>query len=120
MRSTAFSGMKLIKCHLARFETSSPSQECHIHRDSVDFACVNSDFKKKRFLPSTSKVWGKVIFSEACVSHSVHRDVCGRGDAWWGGSCVAGGMHPREMANEVGGMHPTGMHSCFKRFWFLK
>ena len=120
MRSTAFSGMKLIKCHLARFETSSPSRECHIHRDSVDFACVNSDFQKKKVFTIHKQSLGQSnIFRSVCQSF------CPQGCVWQGrcmvgGSCVAGGMHPREMANEVGGMHPTGMHSCFKRFWFLK
>ena len=32
--------------------------------------------------------------------------MCGRGDAWQG-ACMAG-----EMATEVGGVHPTGMHFC--------
>ena len=59
------------------------------------------------------KFWGKVIFSEACVSDS--------GPAWQGpvrGMCVAGGcMAGRacmvgETATEAGGTHPTGMHSC--------
>ena len=27
-------------------------------------------------------------------------------------TCVAGGVHAGEMATEVGGMHPIGMHSC--------
>ena len=31
-----------------------------------------------------------------------------------GGACVAGGMHAIETATEVGGTHPTGMHSCSK------
>ena len=67
---------------------------------------------------------GKVIFSQACVKNSVHREGCawqggvhGRGCAWWGacmagGACVArgGGMHGRGacMANGacmVGGVH---------------
>ena len=38
----------------------------------------------------------KVMFSQASVSHSVHRGacmtggVCGRGLAWWGGMCLRG------------------------------
>ena len=138
-----------------------------------------------KFLFTThNEVWGKVIFSEACVKNSVHRGVCmggcvgvcvrgcmvggcvagghawqGRGawqggmhggrhvwqGAWWGacmarGACVAGGhvwlgvwqgghawqggcachvcppwqiLRPRHTVNERGGMHPSGMHSCF-------
>ena len=27
---------------------------------------------KKNFLPQANEVWGKVMFSQACVSHSVH------------------------------------------------
>ena len=40
--------------------------------------------------------------------------VCGRR------ACIAGGMHgmegvhPGEMATEAGGMHPTGMHPCWR------
>ena len=49
--------------------------------------------------------WGKVIFSEACVTNSVHRGVCvagaacvARGHAWqWGvcgrGTCMVGRVH---------------------------
>ena len=46
------------------------------------------------------------------------RGLCGRGHAWQG-ACVVGGMHDRgacmagEMATAAGGIHPTGMHSCF-------
>ena len=29
-----------------------------------------------KFLPPTNEVWGKVIFSEACVKNSVHRGGC--------------------------------------------
>ena len=42
-----------------------------------------------------------------CMVGGVH----GEGHVWWGRGCVAG-----EMANAVGGMHPTGMHSCFHYF----
>ena len=54
------------------------------------------------------------------------------GHVWWWGACMAGGcmavghveglhgrgmhgkegMHAGEMATEVSGAHPTGMHSC--------
>ena len=27
-----------------------------------------------------------------------------------------GGMYAGEMATEVSGMHPTGMHSCYQEF----
>ena len=81
---------------------------------------------------------GKVMFSQVCIIPSVHRDGgCGEGGhawqrwhAWLGGmhsrgmhgrgpcmvgGCMAkggGGMHAGKTATEVGGMHPTGMHSC--------
>ena len=29
-------------------------------------------------LPPANEVWGKVMFSQACVSHSVHKSVVGR------------------------------------------
>ena len=29
-------------------------------------------YRSKVLLPPASEVWGKVIFSQACVSHSVH------------------------------------------------
>ena len=57
----------------------------------------------------TNEVWGKVIFSEACVSHSVHR-----GCAWWEivwvGGCVVG-------ACMMGGMDGGGVHNrgCMMR-----
>ena len=42
-------------------------------------------------LPPASKVWGKVIFSEACVKNSVHRGgVCCWGDAWSMGYATRG------------------------------
>ena len=60
------------------------------------------------------------------------RGVHGRGCAWWGGhvwqglgvhvwqmACMAGGVIAGEMATEVGGMYPTGMHSCFSKFQIL-
>ena len=58
------------------------------------------------------------VFTPVC--DSVH----GGWHAWQRrGACVAGGMHGKghmwqegvhagEMATEVGGTHPTGMHSC--------
>ena len=50
---------------------------------------------KSTFLPPAKEFWGKVIFSEAYVSHSVQREACvakgvhGRG-AYVSGACVAG------------------------------
>ena len=50
----------------------------------------------------------KVMFSQACVKISVH------------GGGVYPSMHwcrhptPQQMATAADGMHPTGIHSCFK------
>ena len=41
-------------------------------------------------LPPANEVWGKVIFSEACVKNSVHR---GRGSTWAG--TPRNQVHPR-------------------------
>ena len=49
------------------------------------------------FLPPANEVWGKVIFSVACVKNSVHN--AGR------------------YGQQASGMHPTGMQSC-RRFIF--
>ena len=49
------------------------------------------------FYRPQNKVWGKIIFSEACVSHSVHRGICvvGEGGMRGGarGACMVWGMH---------------------------
>ena len=66
---------------------------------------------------------GKVLFLHQSVSHSVHRGM----SAFGSGVCIPLGTHPNtplghthpghtppvEIANEAGGMHPTGMHSCY-------
>ena len=53
-----------------------------------------------RFLPPANEVWGKVIFSEACVNNSVHTGGC----AWLLGACmVAGGAC----------MVAWGVHGCW-------
>ena len=51
---------------------------------------------------------GDMCGREACVAgrHVWQGGMCGRGCAWQG-TCMAG-----EMVTAVGGMHPTGMHSC--------
>ena len=84
------------------------------------------------FLPPANEVWGKVIFSEACVKNSVH------GGSTWSGT--SGQVHPlgrytpkdqvhplgryppnrytlravhaARYRQEAGDTHPTGMHSC--------
>ena len=79
-----------------------------------------------------NEVWGKFIFSLACVISSVHGGgghawqgtcmttngacvagacmaggMCGGGYVWQGGACVAG-----KTATEAVSTQPTGMHSC--------
>ena len=45
----------------------------------------------------------------ACVAWGMHgRRACMAGVCAWQGTCIAG-----ETATVVGGMHPTGMHSCY-------
>ena len=77
-------------------------------------------------LPPAKKVWGKVIFSVACVKNSVH----GRGSASVHagippGAGIPQSKHPPPGADppnaehagrygqQAGGTHPTGMQSCF-------
>ena len=67
-------------------------------------------------LPTAYEVWLKVLFSQACVIHSVHREgvVCPGG----GGSPIfqKSNGRPRSPTREYDqctvGTHPTGMHSC--------
>ena len=42
-----------------------------------------------------------------CGRGGMHGDMHGKVHAWWGGGMCAG-----ETVTEVGGTHPTGMHSC--------
>ena len=44
-----------------------------------------------------------------CMAGGVH----GRGHVWHGGGVCGRGVCAEEMATEVGGTHPTGMHSCW-------
>ena len=80
----------------------------------------------KVLLLPANEVWGKVIFSQACVKNSVHRGVglvpriCSggvpgpRGGAWSGGVPGPGGclVETPPTATATGGTHPTGMHFC--------
>ena len=54
------------------------------------------------------------VWQGVCMAGAVHgRDVHGGG----GGHVWQGIMHARETATEVGGIHPTGMDSCFHFHW---
>ena len=89
--------------------------------------------KLKRLLPPANEVWGKVIFSQACVKNSVHGGEGGAIPACIAGgipACLAAGLQgwggvlpggllrgitpPPWTATAAGGTHPTGMHSCLK------
>ena len=61
------------------------------------------------FLPPANEVWGKVIFSVACVKNSVHR-----GGGFLGRYPPSGTVHAGRYGQQAGGTHPTGMHSCLK------
>ena len=54
---------------------------------------------------------GHVWYFIACMVGGM----CGRGHVGGGSVCMAGGhVWTGQMATTVGGMHPTGMHSCLK------
>ena len=91
---------------------------------------------KLPLLPPANEVWGKVIFSVACVKNSVH----GGGGSTWADTPPRAGTPPRQVhpqppsryitsptpgqvhppgavhagkyGQQAGGTHPTGMHSC--------
>ena len=90
-------------------------------------------FDHLQFLLSPAKeIWGKVIFSEACVENSVN----GGGQSTWAGTPLPSGTPPQGryplagtppgpatppwtryspeqcMLGDTGNKHPTGMHSC--------
>ena len=88
---------------------------------------TSTQFYITPFLPPANEVWGKVIFSEACVKNSVHSGGGGllpggaysgrlpaRGGAWWRPP-----PHPRT-ATAVGSTHPTGMHSCYRCLYWSR
>ena len=68
------------------------------------------------------------MFSQACVKNSVHRGegVSAKGGGWTvcpegclpgGFACGGVGQTPPTSTGygqQAGGMHPTGMHSCFE------
>ena len=64
---------------------------------------------KSTFLPPAKEFWGKVIFPEAYVSHSVQRDC-----AWQGEACVAKDVHGRGACVRacVAGGHAWQVHAC--------
>ena len=75
-------------------------------------------------LPPANEVWGKVICLQACVCHQgwggiCSWGVCSRGVHGPGGCMVPGGgaWWTPQTATAAGDMHPTGMDSCFDKFY---
>ena len=65
----------------------------------------------KDLFPPATKLEQGYIFTGIC--DSVNRGgAWSQGGAWSGG--VPGGEPPLKTATAVGGMHPTGMHSCLQ------
>ena len=54
----------------------------------------DSSFTIVQFIPPANQVWGKVIFSEACVKNSVHRGVWSGGVPTPVGGLLPGGSGP--------------------------
>ena len=81
-------------------------------------------------LPPANGVWDKVIFSKACVSHSVHREclcmiilpVWLPGPMFLHGVSVPGPMFLRgglppgglNLGGSAGATHPTRIHTCLE------
>ena len=63
------------------------------------------------FLPPANEIWGKVIFSVACVKNSVHGGG-GSASVHAGIPHPLGAVHAGRYGQQTGGMHPTGMQSC--------
>ena len=93
----------------------------HSRMDFPEGRCQREGNGANLLLPPANEVWGKVIFSEACVKNSVHRGehVCG-----CGGMCVVAGGHAWLLGGVLGcqgGMHGCwgvcvaagGMHGCW-------
>ena len=61
------------------------------------------------FLPPVNEVWGKVIFSQACVilfRGGLHSE---------GGRTIPPPSDTMGYGQRAGGTHPTGMHSCCEK-----
>ena len=58
--------------------------------------------------------WQRGVHGGMHVRGHVDGGACMAGDHVWQWECVARGMHVGETATEVGGTHPTGMHSCYQ------
>ena len=109
----------------------------HLSRQRLKFSLLHKDSiklsTKLGFLPPANEVWGKVIFSVACVKNSVHRgEYLGRYTPqsgtpmqvhpqqvhFLGRYTSPGAVHAGKYRQQAGGTHPTGMHSSF--FFYKK
>ena len=77
------------------------------------------------FLPPANEVWGKVMFYTCrsfCPQEAggVFQHANPPGQIPPGRAPLAQTPPPRETSTEVGGMHPTGMHSCLNLFFWLR
>ena len=84
------------------------------------FSCKSNfaelKFCKVSFSPPANEVWGKVIFSQACVSPSVHggRGLASRGVCIGGGGWEDPPIGYYGIRSTSGRYASTGMHSCLK------
>ena len=69
-----------------------------------------------QLLPPANEVWGKVIFSVACVKKSVHGGSASvhAGIPPPGADTPPCAVHAGRYGQQAGGMHPTGMQSCWQ------
>ena len=72
-----------------------------------------------RFITARNEVWGKVIFSQACVKNSVHRGVPGPGVPAPGGVPSPGGGLPGPGGVGVPGGDPPDGYCCgrYASYW---
>ena len=95
--------------------------------ENIDYLRVKPNyFDNSQFLPPANEVWGKVIFSEACVKNSVHRGgvpgpggclLLGRVSAPWRGVCSLKGCLVGGVVCFQGGVCSRGAWSggvCFR------
>ena len=68
-----------------------------------------SDRDREPLLPPANEVCKGYVFTGVCL---FTRGTWVAGGNAWQGVCMVGAC-VGEMATAVGGMHPTGMHSCF-------
>ena len=65
---------------LSLYETQSSTGCAYFHAFHVLDIMIVFEVSNAQFLPPANEVWGKVIFPEVCVSHSVYGGRGGRQD----------------------------------------